>query len=65
MKSSGHADTAYFAPVEMQDITVQVAVQFGTLRAVSSNRALAVTLEVRYSRMIVPLLKAYEVVVLK
>ncbi len=62
---SGHADTAYFAPVEMRDITVRVAAEFRTARAVSSNRVLAVKREGRYSRIVVPRLEAYEVVVLE
>ena len=65
VNASGHADTAYFAPVEMRDITVQVAGEFRGARAVSSNRALPVTRDGRYSRIVVPLLKAYEVVVLE
>jgi hypothetical protein len=65
VNASGHADTAYFAPVEMRDITVAIAAEFRTARAVSSNRALAVTREGRYGRIVVPLLGAYEVVVLE
>jgi hypothetical protein len=65
VNASGHADTAYFAPVEMHDITVQIAAEFRTARAISSNRALAITREGRYSRIVVPVLKGYEVVVLE
>jgi hypothetical protein len=65
VNASGHADTAYFAAVEMRDITVQVAAEFRTARAVSSNRVLAVTRDGRYSRIVIPLLKTYEVVVLE
>jgi hypothetical protein len=61
---SGHSDTGYFAPVEMRDITVQVAEEFRNARAVSSNQQLVVTREGRHSRIVVPRLRAYEVVVL-
>jgi hypothetical protein len=44
---------------------VAIAAEFRTARAVSSNRALAVTREGRYGRIVVPLLGAYEVVVLE
>ena len=62
---SGHSDTAYFAPLEMRDITVQVAETFKKARAVALNRDLAVSREGRYSRIVVPRLSAYEVVVLE
>lgn len=65
VNASGHADTAYFAPVEMRDITVHIAAEFGTARAVSSNRTLPVTRDGRYSRLVIPLLKTYEVVILE
>ncbi len=65
VNGSGHADTAYFAPLEMRDIAVQVAADVRTARAVASNRVLEVTREGRYSRIVVPLLKVYEVVVLE
>jgi Hypothetical glycosyl hydrolase 6 len=65
VNASGHADTAYFAPVEMRNITVQVAAEFRTARSVSSNRVLDVTRDGRYARIIIPLLKAYEVIVLE
>lgn len=65
VNASGHADTAYFAPVEMRDVAVQIAAEFRTARAVSMNRTLPVMRDGRYSRIVVPLLKAYEVVVLE
>jgi hypothetical protein len=65
VNAGGHGDTAYFAPIEMRDIAVQIAAEFRTARAVSSDRVLAVTRERRYSRFVIPLLKAYEVVVLE
>ncbi len=64
VNASGHADTAYFGPVEMRDITVQVAAEFRSARAATSNRNLPVTRDGRYSRIVIPLLTTYEVVVL-
>jgi hypothetical protein len=62
---SGHSDTAYFTPVEMRDITVQVAEGFRRARAVALGRDLAVAREGGYSRFTLPALKSYEVVVLE
>ena len=62
---SGHSDTAYFAPIEMRDITVHVAQEVRGARAVGLNQALSVTREGRYWRFTVPSLKAYEVIVLE
>jgi Hypothetical glycosyl hydrolase 6 len=62
---SGHSSTAYFTPIEMKDITVDVALEFHRARAVGSNTVLPVIRSGRYGRFTVPALKAYEVVVLE
>ena len=62
---SGHSDTAYFTPVEMRDITVQVAEGFRRARAVALDRDLAVARAGGYSRFTLPAFKSYEVVVLE
>ena len=62
---SGHSDTAYFAPLEMRDMTIEVAHDFQRARAVGSNSVLPVVRAGRYGRFAVPVLKAYEVVVLE
>jgi hypothetical protein len=62
---SGHSDTAYFAPIEMRDVTVEVAQEFRRARAVALDKTLEVTRAGRYGRFTVPLLKAYEVIVLE
>jgi hypothetical protein len=61
---SGHADTAYFAPIEMRDIAVEVAQPFRRATAVSLNKKLRVTAAGQHHRFTLPLLKAYDVVVL-
>ncbi len=62
---SGHSDTAYFAPIEMRHITVQVAQDFRRARAVTSGQELAVTRDGPYGRFTLPVLNAYDVVVLE
>jgi hypothetical protein len=62
---SGHSDTAYFAPIEMHDITVEVIGDFHKAHAVALNRELTIARAGRYSRIVVPTLHAYEVVVLE
>jgi hypothetical protein len=62
---SGHSDTAYFAPIEMHNVTVQVAREIRRARAVGLDQALSIAHEGRYWRFTLPTLKAYEVVVLE
>lgn len=62
---SGHSDTAYFAPIEMRDITVEVAQDFRRARAVSSSKDLRVTRSGRYAKFTLARLGSYEVVVLQ
>ena len=62
---SGHADTAYFAPIEMRNITVEMAGGFRSAMAAVLNRNLRVTGAGRYRRFTLPRLKAYEVVVVE
>jgi hypothetical protein len=62
---SGHSDTAYFAPIEMDGVTVQVSREIHRATAVGLNQKLTVTREGAYWRFTLPTLKAYEVVVLE
>lgn len=62
---SGHSDTAYFEPIEMRDIAVEVAEHFGRARAMVSGRKLRLTRSGVYDRFTLPNLGAYEVVVLE
>ena len=61
---SGHSDTAYFDPVPMRDITVELAATFTRARATVLDEELAVTGEGRHRTFTLPRLGAYEVVVL-
>jgi hypothetical protein len=62
---TGHSDTAYFAPVEVRDVAVELAGQFRRATAARLARALPVTPAGRYRRFTLPSLGAYEVVVLQ
>jgi hypothetical protein len=64
VNASGHADTAYFDPVEMRDVAIDLAGEFTQARAVALGRALAVTTSGGRTRFTLPALGAYEVVVL-
>ncbi len=62
---SGHADTAYFAPVAMRDITVELALSFRRATAVGLDRQLRVTAAGPRHKFTLPRLDAYEVVALE
>ncbi len=62
---SGHSDTAYFAPVEMRDIQVELAESFQKARSVRLDHGLPVTREGRYGRFSLPKLEAYDAVILE
>ena len=64
VNASGHADTAYFEPIEMHDLVVDLAGDFARARAVGLGESLAVAREGGRSRFALPRLGAYEVVVL-
>ena len=61
---SGHSGTAYFSPLEMRDIEVQVEGKFRQARSARLNRALPVSTGGRYTRFTLPQLSAYDGVVL-
>jgi hypothetical protein len=65
VNASGHSDTAYFPPLEIRDIRVDVAREFRRATAVGLGRNLPVTGEGRYRSFTLPVLKAYEVVVIE
>jgi hypothetical protein len=62
---SGHSDTAYFEPVEMREVSVELAEVFDRARATVSGENLRVTQAGAYGRFMLPKLGAYEVVVLE
>jgi hypothetical protein len=61
---SGHADTAYFDPIAMRDITLDLAAEFTTARAMVAGQPLSVTRTGPRGRIVLPALGAYEVLVL-
>lgn len=62
---SGHSDTAYFAPIEMRDLTVSLSVPFARARAVKLGETLPVISQDARRSFTLPRLGAYEVVVLE
>lgn len=62
---SGHSDTAYFPPIEMRDITVELDEPFTRAQAKRLNQPLRLTREGAKVKFTLPQLGAYEVVVLE
>ncbi len=62
---TGHSGTAYFPPVELRDLRVEVAGTFTRARTVASNETVTVTAKGNYRVLTVPRLRAYEVVILE
>jgi hypothetical protein len=65
VNGSGHSGTAYFAPLEMRDIRIEVTGTFARATAVGLNRSLPVTANGRYRAFTLPRLQAYEVVIVE
>ena len=62
---TGHSGTAYFPPVELRDIRIELAGDFHRATAVGAGKSLTVTSEGRYRAFMLPSLRAYEVVVVE
>lgn len=62
---SGHSDTAYHPPVEMRDITLELAGEWRTARPIGQLQDVPVHRADRFTRFVLPRLGAYEVVVLE
>jgi hypothetical protein len=62
---SGHSGTAYFDPIEMRDLTVELALDFRRATAVGLDQALPVTVDGTYRRFTLPRLTDYELVLLE
>jgi hypothetical protein len=62
---SGHSSTAYFPPVEMRDIRVELAGTFQTATAIGLDEKLPVTARNASSAFTLPRVSEYEVVVLE
>ena len=61
----GHQDTAYFPPVELRDIRIELARDVRRVRAVALGVDLPVTSSGAYRSMTLPSLKAYEVLIVE
>jgi hypothetical protein len=65
VNGTGHHDTAYFPPLEIRDIRIDLARDVRRVRAVALDRTLPVTANGRFRSFTGPRLQAYEVVVLE
>jgi len=65
VNGSGHQDTAYFPPVEMRDIRIELAQDIRRAHAVALDRDLPVTANGAYRSFTLPSLRAYEVIVIE
>jgi hypothetical protein len=65
VNGTGHQDTAYFPPVEMRDIRIELAQNVRRVRAIALDRDLPVTASGSYRSFTLPSLKAYEVIVVE
>jgi len=62
---SGHSSTAYFPPVEMRNIEIQVEGKFRQARSARSDAVLPVTAAGRYTKFTLPVLGTYDAIVLE
>ena len=62
---SGHSDTAYFNPVPMANIQVQVKGSFRSANAIRSGQTIAVTNNKGYAEFTLPMLDEYEMLDLR
>ncbi|MGH9371186.1 MAG: hypothetical protein ACRD15_06610, partial [Vicinamibacterales bacterium] len=65
VNGTGHSGTAYFPPVELRDIRVELAREFRRATAVRLDRSLPVTGSGRYRTFRLPRLNAYDVVIIE
>jgi hypothetical protein len=61
VNGSGHHDTAYFAPIAMSDVRLELPASITRVRAVGLRRDLPVTKAGGYAVVTLPKLEAYEV----
>jgi hypothetical protein len=62
---SGHSQTAYFSPVPMTDIKIQVKGAFRSARAIRADHAIALARGQEYTTFTLPSLKEYELIELQ
>ena len=65
VNGTGHHDTAYFPPLEIRDIRIDVARDVHRVHAVTLNQTLPITTNGRFRSFTVPRLQAYEVIVVE
>jgi hypothetical protein len=65
VNGTGHHGTAYFPPVEMRDIRIELPQNVRLAHAVALDRDLPVTASGSYRSFTLPSLKAYEVIVVE
>ena len=65
VNGSGHQDTAYFPPVELRDIRIELARDVMRARAVKLGQDLPVMTNGSYRSFTLPSLNAYEVIVIE
>jgi len=59
---SGHADTAYFEPLPVRDIEVEIRGNFSRARAVRANELLQVSKNADFTVIKLPYLEEYEMI---
>jgi hypothetical protein len=64
VNGTGHHDTAYFPPVELRNIRIELAGPVRSARAVALDRVLPVTTSGAFRSFTLPSLRAYEVIVI-
>jgi hypothetical protein len=65
VNGTGHQDTAYFPPVPLRDIRIDLDRDVRRVRAVMLERDLPITIDGRYRSFTLPILNAYEVIVVE
>ena len=65
VNGTGHQDTAYFPPVEMRDIRIELASDVRRVRAVALGRTLPIEGAGGRRWFTLPRLRAYEVLVIE
>ena len=65
VNGTGHQDTAYFPPVPLRDIRIELARDVRRARAVDLDQDLPVTTNGRYRSFTLPILRAYEVIIVE
>jgi hypothetical protein len=65
VNGTGHHDTAYFPPLEIRDIRIDLARDVRGARAVALNQDLPISVNGRFRSFTLPLLRGYEVIVVE